>query len=149
MTQRIGFYSVNGPFGAFSNFSAHPFELEGRRWPTSEHYFQAQKFAGTEHEEALRQLPTPMAVAKAGRERSRPLRADWEEVKEEVMLAALRAKFHAHPELESLLLSTGHAELVEEAQGDAYWGWGPDGQGLNRLGALLMQLRSELRAAKA
>lgn len=148
MAQRIGFYSVKGPYGAFSNFSAHPFELGGKRWPTSEHYFQAQKFAGTEHEEALRLLDGPMAVANAGRERHRPLRPDWEAVKEDVMLAALRAKFHAHPELESLLLSTGQAELVEEAQGDAYWGWGPDGQGQNRLGLLLMRLRSEIRAGK-
>lgn len=28
---------------------------------------------------------------------------------------------------------------------DAYWGCGPDGQGLNRLGAILMQVRAELR----
>ena len=42
----IEFYSTRGPYGAFSNFSPHGFELDGHWWPTSEHYFQAQKFAG-------------------------------------------------------------------------------------------------------
>jgi hypothetical protein len=28
--------------------------LKDRVWPTSEHYFEAQKFAGTEHEEKIR-----------------------------------------------------------------------------------------------
>lgn len=40
----VNFYSVGDEFGAFSNFAAYPITLEGRRWPTSEHYFQAQKF---------------------------------------------------------------------------------------------------------
>ena len=50
----IRFYSTTGAHGCFSNFSRHPFELGGKRWPTSEHYFQAQKFAGTPREEEIR-----------------------------------------------------------------------------------------------
>ena len=50
----ITFYRVREPYGEFSNFSPHPIELKGRTWPTSEHYFQAQKFAGTEYEETIR-----------------------------------------------------------------------------------------------
>ncbi len=80
-----------------------------------------------------------------GRERHRPLRADWESVKEDVMRRALRAKFTAHPELRDLLLGTGDADLVENAPGDYYWGVGKDGSGKNRLGALLVELRAALR----
>ncbi|HKC73877.1 MAG TPA: NADAR family protein, partial [Chloroflexota bacterium] len=41
----IYFYSTREkPYGCFSNFSPHGFELDGVWWPTSEHYFQAQKF---------------------------------------------------------------------------------------------------------
>ena len=39
----IHFYSTTGEYGCFSNFSRHPVFLKGKRWPTSEHYFQAQK----------------------------------------------------------------------------------------------------------
>jgi N-glycosidase YbiA len=43
--ERIHFYRVNDRYGEFSNFAPCPIELNGRHWPTSEHYFQAQKFA--------------------------------------------------------------------------------------------------------
>jgi ribA/ribD-fused uncharacterized protein len=144
----IYFYSDREePYGAFSNFSKHGFTLGGKFWKTSEHYFQAQKFAGTPHEEELRSASAPKIAADWGRQRHRPLRADWEEVKEDVMRRALRAKFDAHPALRALLLGTGDEEIVENAPGDFYWGCGKDGTGKNRLGALLMELRAELRRA--
>jgi O-acetyl-ADP-ribose deacetylase (regulator of RNase III) len=59
----IRFYSVNAEFGCFSNFSPYPILLKGKTWPTSEHYFQAQKFAGTSDEEEVRQAKSPMVAA--------------------------------------------------------------------------------------
>ena len=104
--KQILFYRAGDAYGEFSNFSLHPIELKRRRWPTAEHYFQAQKFAGTEHEEAIRALNSPMIAARMGRNRALPLRADWEAVKDDVMQEALRAKFMQHPALKALLLST-------------------------------------------
>jgi len=141
----IQFYKVSDPFGEFSNFTGFPYELKGVIWATSEHYFQAQKFAGTEHEETVRLIPSPMAVAKKGRNRSLPLRADWEAVKDDIMREAVRAKFAQHPALASLLLSTGNAELVEHTTNDNYWGDGGDGSGRNMLGKILVEIRNELR----
>ena len=67
-TNEILFYSHNEmPYGVFSNFSPHGFTLDGKYWPTSEHYFQAQKFAGTEHEEEIRLLKSVRKAAEAGR----------------------------------------------------------------------------------
>lgn len=71
----IQFYETTGPFGCFSNFSRHPISIDGKRWPTSEHYFQAQKFSGTYHEEEIRGLEKASEAAQAGRDRSRPLRS--------------------------------------------------------------------------
>ncbi|MGL5196455.1 MAG: NADAR family protein, partial [Chroococcales cyanobacterium] len=76
------FYSTRSEYGCFSNFSRHGFELDGVWWPTSEHYFQAQKFAGTPDAEQIRQVKTPKDAAKMGRDRQRPLRPDWETVKD-------------------------------------------------------------------
>ncbi|HEY4283692.1 MAG TPA: NADAR family protein [Chthoniobacterales bacterium] len=143
--KQIRFYRLNEPYGEFSNFSPHPFELNGRVWPTSEHYFQAQKFAETDHEEAVRQAKSPMIAARMGRSRERPLRADWESVKDNIMREALDAKFMQHPNLRSLLLDTGDAELIEHTKNDRYWADGGDGSGKNRLGELLMELRAKLR----
>jgi ribA/ribD-fused uncharacterized protein len=142
----INFYSTTGEYGCFSNFSKHPIHLKGKRWATTEHYFQAQKFAGTEHEEAVRVCKTAREAANTGRSRKLPLRRDWESVKDRVMLEALRAKFTQHEDLKEALLGTGDAVLVEHTANDSYWGDGGDGSGKNRLGRLLMQLRAELRA---
>ena len=142
----IHFYSTGHAFGEFSNFAAFPIRLKGRVWPTSEHYFQAQKFAGTEdaHVEAIRKTASPMIAARMGRDRKKKLRRDWESVKVGVMREALVAKFEQHPELRELLLSTGDAKLVEHTERDSYWGDGGDGSGRNMLGQLLMEVRRRL-----
>jgi ribA/ribD-fused uncharacterized protein len=141
----INFYSTKDAYGCFSNFSRHKIFLKDKSWKTSEHYFQAQKFAGTSHEEELRLADSPMEVAKMGRDRKRPLRKDWEAVKDDIMREALRAKFTQHKDLKKILLETGDAELVEHTKNDSYWGDGGDGSGKNMLGLLLMELREELR----
>jgi ribA/ribD-fused uncharacterized protein len=145
----INFYSTTGEYGCFSNFSRHAIHLKGKRWPTSEHYFQAQKFAGEPDEEEIRKSARPSEAAAMGRDRKRPLRRDWEAVKEQVMLEALRAKFTQHEDLNAILLGTGDAVLVEQTANDSYWGDGGDGSGKNRLGHLLMQVRAELLAGSA
>ena len=141
----IRFYGVGEAYGIFSNFHPAPIRLKGRVWPTTEHYFQAQKFAGTKHELEILAAKTPAVAARKGRERSRPLRRDWEAVKDSVMRDAVRAKFEQHDDLRRALLDTGDARLVEHTESDSYWGDGGDGSGRNRLGEILMELRATLR----
>lgn len=86
-----------------------------------------------------------MIAARMGRDRRRPLRNDWETVKEDIMREALRAKIGQHADVRELLLSTADAVLVEHTGNDRYWGDGGDGTGRNRLGQLLMELREVLR----
>ena len=143
--ETIRFYSVHDAYGEFSNFAPFPITLKRRRWPTSEHYFQSQKFLDLGHQEEIRRAKTPMIAARLGRERSRPLRRDWEAVKDTVMRDAVEAKFRQHTELRALLLATGTAELVEHTDADDYWGDGGDGSGRNMLGRILMEVRETLR----
>lgn len=145
MSAPILFYGTSDEYGCLSNFAAYPIRLKGKEWPTSEHYFQAQKFAGTEHEESIRKTASPMIAARRGRDRNKPLRKDWEKVKDAVMLEAVRAKFTQHQELRERLLATGDARIVEHTANDRYWADGGDGRGRNRLGEILMQVREELR----
>lgn len=141
----IYFYSNREePYGGFSNFSRHGIEMDGVWWKTVEHYFQAQKFAGTQYVAEIQKASSPKQAAEMGRDRKRPLRADWEDVKDNVMLNALLRKFDTHQDLRSLLLGTGKEEIVEHAPGDYYWGCGADGSGQNKLGKLLMEVRSIL-----
>lgn len=145
MGETINFYHLDKPYGYFSNFARYPIDINGKTWATSEHYFQAQKFPGTPHEEEIRQAKSPREAADMGRNRSRPLRPDWEVVKDDVMREALYAKFTQHPDLKEKLLATNDAVLVEHTRNDFYWGDGGDGSGRNMLGKLLMELRDRIR----
>jgi ribA/ribD-fused uncharacterized protein len=145
LTDRILFYRTGEAFGKLSNFAAFPIRVDGAVWPASEHFFQAQKFLSPVDREAIRAEPSPMKAAKMGRDRTRPLRADWEAVKVSVMAQALRAKFTQHQRLATMLADTGDAELIEHTANDRYWADGGDGTGQNMLGKLLMRVRAELR----
>ena len=141
----INFYSTKDAYGEFSNFAAFPITLDGVCWPTTEHYFQAQKFADEDYREKIRKADSPMMAADLGRSRNVRIRDDWESVKIEVMRMAVLAKFDTHKELNELLLSTGNEDIVEAARGDSFWGCGGDGTGKNWLGRILMEVREQLR----
>lgn len=178
-TPIAGFYKTWDRYGCFSNFTPHAIAMpEGpmthigletfyprpgsppgpsyRLWKSSEHYYQAQKFAGVQHPDALALVeqiaaaPSPEAAAALGRrtDRGRPelLREDWGRSKIAAMHAALRAKFAAHEGPRKLLVSTAQngATIVETAPHDYFWGRGMDGTGYNMLGKLLMKVRDEI-----
>jgi ribA/ribD-fused uncharacterized protein len=145
-TMTINFYSTKADYGCFSNFSRHPVRLKGKVWPTSEHYFQAQKFVGTKYEEQVRKTNNPAEAARMGRDRKLPLRKDWESVKVQVMYDVCYAKFTQHKALKETLLSTGDEKLVEHTENDNFWGDGGDGSGKNMLGIVLMNVRQAIRS---
>lgn len=145
-THTIRFYSLADAYGEFSNFAEYPIRIDGATWPTTEHYFQAQKFEDAAYRQRIRKAHSPMEAARMGRDRKMKLRRDWESVKISVMHAALLAKFRQHDDLRALLLSTGDAKLVERTENDDYWGDGGDGRGRNMLGQLLMRVRETLIA---
>jgi N-glycosidase YbiA len=130
--------------GPFSNFATSP--IGATAWgvqylyPTVEHYFQAHKATcRADHDRVLAEHD---CWAAKGAGRSIPLRADWEEVKYEVMLSGLRAKFEI-PYYREQLLDTGNREIREDSPTDFEWGYRNGGQ--NLLGKALMQVRAEIR----
>ena len=64
----INFYSTSDDYGDFSNFAAWPIKVDGKTWPTSEHYFQAQKFLDEKYREEIRRVSSPMVAARMGRD---------------------------------------------------------------------------------
>jgi len=142
---KIKFYKTKDLYGEFSNFALGcPIELDGKLWPTAEHYYQAQKMTELKDQEDIRKTERPAVAAKLGRDRSKKIRTDWEKVKLEVMRECLRAKFTQHPRLGSMLMGTRGAKLIEHTTNDSFWGDGGDDSGENWLGRLLMELREQL-----
>jgi hypothetical protein len=144
-TNVIKFYSVHGDYSCFSNFSPHPIKLKGQTWFHSEGYFQAQKFVGTKHESDIRKMKSASGAASAGRDRSKPLRRDWESVKDDIMREAVYAKFTQHKDIQKILLGTGDEKLIEHTDKDSYWADGGNGSGKNMLGIILMETRERIR----
>ncbi|CAN1236128.1 Riboflavin biosynthesis protein PYRR, chloroplastic [Linum grandiflorum] len=151
----IFFYKAWDPYGAFSNFSHHEIKMQEEdgggsgTWSSVEHYYQACKFteAANDCVEKIKCAKSPEQAAKFGRsmQRLHPnlVRPDWENVKIDVMYSALRSKFSRYRHLKSMLLKTAGSVLVEASPHDLFWGGGREGEGLNYLGRLLMQLRAE------
>jgi ribA/ribD-fused uncharacterized protein len=140
----LDFYSVNAPYGEFSNFALFPIEIDGVIWATSEHYYQAHKYDDPALIEWVRSAPTPFEAAKRGRDKTIPKRVDWDELKDHFMTVAVREKIRAYPELALLLKLTGHARLFEHTKNDCYWGDCGDRTGKNKLGLLLEEIRTGL-----
>lgn len=128
-----------------SNFWPAPTEFEGIRYPTSEHAYQAAKTPDLNERRRIAALATPSQAKAAGR--AAVHRADWEQVKFDVMERCVRDKFTRNPDLRAKLLATGGAELIEgNSWGDRVWGV-YRGEGENRMGKILMKVRAELRAS--
>ena len=87
-----------------------------------------------EYQEKIRTTKRCHDIKILGSTRQIKLRPDWEEVKDNITMIVLRAKFDQYPELKRLLLSTAGHTLVEHTENDNYWGDAGDGSGLNRLG---------------
>jgi ribA/ribD-fused uncharacterized protein len=142
----IFFFSKSETHREFSNFAPFAFDLDGLRWATSEHYYQAQKFTDPELKTKIRKAEKPIIAKSLADKHRADMRPDWDAVKDEVMYRAVKRKFELHAELCKLLLATGEEDLVEAAPTDYYWGVGREGTGHNKLGKIIERIRAELRA---
>ncbi len=115
--------------------------IDGEKWKTVEHYFQAMKCTDASERNKIKNSSTP-TIAKSLGQKCKLIK-NWEEIKEDVMYKALEAKFTQNLELKELLISTGDMKLIEDSPYDKYWGGRNNGK--NRLGVLLMKLRDEIK----
>lgn len=141
----IEFSSKSESYKEFSNFHIASFTVDGQEWKSVEHYFQAQKFPSSpDLQTEIRLAKTPTLAKRLGKRKSPHFRLDWNTVREEIMLKALKAKFNQNTDLANLLKGTSNKELKEKAWWDSYWGTGRNGKGKNRMGILLSLIRNDL-----
>lgn len=115
----------------------------GITYPTLEHAFQAAKVLDPPIKQEIADAETVKEARRLGR--SATLRPDWDDSREKVMEVLLRLKFTQNQELATRLAKTGSAEIVMEGYDD-YWGTGKYGDGQNRLGEILEEIRTEVQA---
>lgn len=138
--------SFRGEYSFLSNFARFDTPMiygkDKLVFITNEHFYQAMKTTVLSERKMIAGHPSK-GLKKLGK--SVTLRHDWDLIKDEVMYHGLKYKFSEfNPNLQELLLSTGDRELIEgNWWGDKYWGvCSKTGEGENRLGKLLMEIRS-------
>lgn len=137
--QRID--KFDGEHKFLSNFYMRSFLFNGVVCKSGEHAYQAAKAHEPEH--AAYVLEAATAAGAKARGRRIKMRPRFDSIKDIIMLQVARAKFNEF-EMANMLLSTGDAELIEgNTWGDTYWGV-CRGTGLNKLGQILMLVRSEI-----
>jgi ribA/ribD-fused uncharacterized protein len=153
----FAFFGQNCPL---SNFHPAPFIAQGERYRHVEEYLFVQKaeFAGDDvTKEKIRKAKTPADCKRLGR----TINVDkkkWQQQEVAVMTKALYEKFAQNPSLKDYLMATGDFTLAEASPSDRFWGIGAGlGElaaskekqfkwaGKNKLGQLLMQLRTQFQ----
>lgn len=151
--EEIKFFSYYDKYQEFSNFSrGYPIIIDNIQYKTTEHYYQAMKFIKTapHFSELIINSETPSQAKELGHSKEFNLDPEWdfrenkEPLKIDVMRKALYYKFTQHEVLKEKLISTDGKILKENNPYDEYWGIGKKGKGKNKLGVLLMELRSNL-----
>lgn len=140
--------SFKGNYAFLSNFQTINITVHDKIWKTSEHMYMACKSQNPLIQERIRCINTP-GQAKAYA-RKITLRPDWNKVKLGIMKRILKLKFTLNTIMKDNLLATDNAELIEgNYWHDNYWGNCQcpkciNKTGLNNLGKLLIQTRSDL-----
>ena len=145
MMKEIRFYKEFGEYGYLATYSNYGFFKDGVFWKTSEHYYQAQKFMDSDTKIRIQNAETPKIASTIGRDRNLNLRSDWEEVKQDVMFDAVYYKFKQNKDILQKLLNTGDAKIIEATVKENYWGCGPNNDGQNNYGKILVKVRETLR----
>lgn len=118
----ITFYGKNSPY---SNFYYVEFEYKGYKVTSSEQAFMLEKASMFDKSMVERILSTtnPAEIKKLGRKVKNFDEKKWNEVRYDIMVDILCAKFSTEP-LKTELLNTGIEFIVEASPTDKIWGAG-------------------------
>ncbi|GAA5161919.1 NADAR family protein [Amycolatopsis dongchuanensis] len=144
--------------GCLSQWWPAPFTVDGKTFPTAEHYMMWRKamlFADPASAEQILQAPHPHRAKQLGRGVRGFDEHEWEACRYDIVVEGSIAKFSQHPELRRFLVGTGERVLVEASPRDSVWGIGltqddprandpEQWQGLNLLGFALAEARNAL-----
>lgn len=145
------FWYTSAENGEFSNMAdGFPIEILGRKFGSTEALYQASRFPDLpDLQEEICAARSPKAAKLIARSHMNKSRADWLDVRVEIMRWVLRLKASQHKKDFLFSLSqTGDRPVVEETTKDGFWGAVRIDDllvGVNSLGRLLMELRDESR----
>lgn len=145
----ISFRKTTEAFGGLSNMCAgYPIMVNNVVIPSAEHFYQACRYPlFPQYQHEIIRERSPMTAKMKSKKHLQYTRQDWENVKTNIMRWVILIKLQQNwDRFGEVLLSTGHATIVEESHRDKIWGAKRiDGKliGVNALGRLLMDVRNK------
>ena len=133
----------------FSPYSAHSIIVDGKVYPTVEHAYQCSRY--TDHElrkEILLAKSTLSAWEISSRNKDRQI-ADFKngDFKISIMKSLMQLKVAQHEDVRKALIDSRGHKIVKHIftypPGDGFWDDGINGEGLNHIGNLWMEIRDE------
>ena len=88
---------------------------------------------------------TPREASNIGRDRNNIRRNIFKEIKCNVMQEGIYQKFKQNKDIRSKLIETRNEPIREMTTKESYWGIGPNLDGENHMGIILMKVRNELK----
>src|SRR5690606_34853707 len=98
---------------ALSAYASFPFELDGKTWPTVEHYYQAMLFEDLNYRERIRKAETPQLATKLGKAWFKTRRKNWKTLRPVIMTRAVYTKCRSYSNISQQLLDTGEQKIVD------------------------------------
>ena len=151
MPKEIRFCTPKGKYWFLSPLAGFPIKMTVDEadyiFPSVEHYYQAMKFyASDKRFDVILKLKDPDEARLLTKTAEYKInrRKDFDINKFNIMEKALYAKFIQNPDAAELLKSTGDAILIKSCPVCYKCGFG-EGSGMNRMGKVLMKIRSEIQ----
>ncbi|KAJ1558564.1 hypothetical protein HK096_010121, partial [Nowakowskiella sp. JEL0078] len=133
----------------FSNSYPCSFTVNKIKYKSIEHYYQSEKFCNEDYCFEIRSAKSSKIARELGHATSIEILPNWKDIREGIMKTGLLAKFTQNENLKNILLLTGVAKLFHLNENDPYWSYKRVSLyqyiGSNRLGVLLMEVRSQIR----
>ncbi len=130
-----------------SNFYPCTLHIYGDKFKSSEAAYQFAYAAEHDEWEIAEQIKNARTAAEAKRlSKQIPLEQisdQWNDKKVDIMREVLEEKFNQCHQFRQKLQQTGSKTLIENTD-NPFWARGPDGNGRNKLGELLMDLRNRM-----
>jgi ribA/ribD-fused uncharacterized protein len=134
----------------FSPYTSHAIEIDGIIYPTVEHAYQCQRYTDKKIIEEIRSAHSPVKAWEVSTKYKHLQIPEFkqDEYKRGVMKKLMKIKLEQHDEVRKALIGSENLEIIKRVvtypPGDGFWDIGEDGKGLNHIGKIWMELRSEL-----
>ncbi|MDQ5953206.1 MAG: N-glycosidase YbiA, partial [Patescibacteria group bacterium] len=133
----------------FSPYTSHAIKIDGVLYPTVEHAYQCLRYEDPNIIKEILSATSPMKAWEVSSKYKHLQKPDFKPHKREIMKKLMKAKADQHDEVKKALIDSGDIQIVKHITtyppGDGYWDDGENGEGLNEMGKIWMEIREEIR----